>query len=153
MSTGADNKTMPVTAEYENGYERIFGKREPVRGRWIQHPQTGELIHESEYVAPQSERALDAPVMVDRFYEGVTIDTVDEKGKPTKVDVGSRKRHRDFLKSRGLTTADDFTETWKKAEQERARMREGIFPDAKERREEIGRIAYEVEKKNARRGR
>jgi hypothetical protein len=51
------------------------------------------------------------------------------------------------MKRNGLTTTDDFTETWAKAEKERENMRQGIFPDDRERRNEIGRIAYEVEKR------
>ena len=78
MSTGADNKTLPVTREYEDGYERVFGKKEPERGYWIQHPITGELVPASEYTSP-APHAKDAPVMAGRFYENNSITTMNEK--------------------------------------------------------------------------
>jgi len=36
------------------------------------------------------------------------------------ADISSRKKHRDYMQRKGLTTADDFTETWKSAEKKRA---------------------------------
>jgi hypothetical protein len=104
-----------------------------------------------EYEAPL---ALNAPVMVDRFYENTSV-PVYENGQVKQVDIGSRKRHREYMRQRGLTTMDDFDKPggeWERAAKEREQMSQGIFPDARERRMELGRIAYEVEKKkNARR--
>lgn len=47
MSTGADPKTMPVTREYEEGHERIFGEREKANGREVRvhmpgHPRANK---------------------------------------------------------------------------------------------------------------
>lgn len=92
------------------------------------------------------ERAIDAPIMSGRFYENQK--TVEGH------DIGSRQKHRTYMKDRGLTTTDDFDRPggyWDRAEKERQLMRQGIFPDRKERREEVARINYEVEKKHARR--
>lgn len=39
------------------------------------------------------------------------------------TDISSRAKHRAYMKAKGLTTADDFTQTWAKAAEERkARM-------------------------------
>lgn len=141
MSTGKDNKTMPLTPEYADGYERVFGKREPVRGRWIQHPVTGELIPESQYVRPRIDEAVNH-VVIDRHYWN-TASHLDGR------DISTRKRHREYMKEKGLTTMDDFTNTWAQAEKERQKVREGDF-DHRERRELIGKLEYEVSK-NARR--
>ena len=137
MSTGADNRTMPITPEYAEGYERTFGDRSPERGKWIWSDVQKKLVPLGEYVPPP--RALDAPIMVDRFYEGA---------KATDgTDIGSRRKHREYMHANNLTTADDFTETWKKAEQRRAAERADPSVDAgnRERREQIGRAAYAVE--------
>ena len=110
------------------------------------HPAANERgFVDVRELEPEPERALDAPIMVDRWYEGARM--LDG------TDVGSRQKHRQYLKDRGLTTMDDFTNEWAKAEKERQNIRAGIMPDSKERRNEIGRILYEVEKKNARRRR
>lgn len=89
-----------------------------------------------EYEAP---RALDAPIMVDRFYEGAKVPGTGE-------DIGSRTKHREYMRRNGLTTVDDYTHEWAKAAQVREEMSKGNFPDKRERREEIARINYEVEK-------
>jgi hypothetical protein len=103
-----------------------------------------------EYEAPL---ALNAPVMVDRFYENTSV-PVYENGQVKQVDIGSRKRHREYMRQRGLTTADDFDKPggeWERAAKEREQRAKGIFPDARERRQELGRIAYEVDKRARRR--
>lgn len=61
----------------------------------------------------------------DRHYDGMR--------HSDGTDISSRKKHRDFMKSRGYTTADDFKDTWAKAEKERVqrRMGEAADPDVK----------------------
>jgi hypothetical protein len=146
MSTGADNKTMPITAEYADGYDRTFGKPSGERGTFVYDKRQGKCVPLfEEYQPDEPAQALSAPIMSGRFYENAK--TVEGH------DIGSRRKHREYMKERGLTTADDFTETWAKAERERENMRKGVFPDAKERRNEIGRILYEVEKKGRKNGR
>lgn len=79
-------------------------------------------------------RAVSAPIMVDRFYENTRA--------TDGTDIGSRQRHREYMKRNGLTTADDFTQTWAKAKEERERAFQGDF-DHKERRESLARALYE----------
>lgn len=86
--------------------------------------------------------ALNAPICVDRFYEGASY--VDGEGN--KIDLGSRRRHREFMKEKGFTTIDDYKQTWQDAEKQRARFYQGDF-DHKERREMIGRTLYQMERK------
>ena len=40
-------------------------------------------------------------------------------------DISSRAKHRAYMRERGLTTADDFRETWAKQERERAERMQG----------------------------
>lgn len=99
MSTGADAKTMPQTAEFDEGYERTFGKdRKPVRGRWIWDAAQQKLVNVDEYVPPET--ALNAPIMVDRFMEG----HVSQDG----VDIGSRRKRKDYMRATGVTDASDY---------------------------------------------
>lgn len=44
----------------------------------------------------------------------------------------SRTSHREYMKARGLTTTDDFMgDTWRKSEQRRMEIRQGIDPSRK----------------------
>lgn len=108
---------------YREGYERIFGKdHKPQRGHW----SFGE--------AEAPERAIDAPIMVDRFYENTK--TVDG------VDIGSRAKHRAYMKDRGLAPADDFSPGWYEAER-----RKTADQAKRERRETLERAFYEISNK------
>lgn len=64
----------------------------------------------------------------DRHYEGMRA--LDG------TDISSRTKHREYMKRNGLTTADDFKETWSKAQAERELRRMGKAED-KELRKEI----------------
>ena len=66
----------------------------------------------------------------DRHYEGLRA--------PDGTDIGSRTKHREYMRAHGLTTADDFTETWRASEKERTELRQGTSKD-KELRSEIER--------------
>lgn len=57
----------------------------------------------------------------DRHYDGQR--TLDG------VDISTRTKHRQYMKERGLTTADDYTQTWAKAQKEREARRTGNFTD------------------------
>lgn len=116
-----DIKTRPQTKEYDEGYDRTFGKdRRPVRGRWIWDEREQRLVEASEYRA--AERALDAPIMVDRFYEN-TVSPIDG------TDIGSRRKHRDYMRAHGLAPADDFKGTWAEKERERERAFRDVTHD------------------------
>ena len=121
------------------------------------HPKASPFgmvdVRELGEVTP--ERARDAPICVGRFYEGAFVDRMEtDKGnaKPVRYDVGSRKRHREYMKRYDLATADDFNKPggyWERAAKEREQVREGTN-DRKERREAIGRAMYEVEQRERR---
>lgn len=109
MSTGADSKTMPQTAAFDEGHERIFGKdRKPVRGTWVVDRATGKLVPIEEYVPPST--ALNAPVMVDRFMEGAQA--------TDGTDIGSRRKRDEYKRREGVTDKSDYGPGW--AERKRA---------------------------------
>lgn len=82
------------------------------RRRWIQDRQTGELIE----VTPdyQAELRVDSGALWgDRSYDGLKA--------PDGTDISSRTKHRDYMRATGLATADDFKQTWAKAQEQRER--------------------------------
>jgi len=121
------------TREFDEGYDRTFGDHPPIRGKWVMTPHG--LVPADEYV-PES-RALDAPVMVGRFYENMTA----QDG----TDISTRARHRAYMREKGLTTIDDYKGEWAKAQEKRAEIAQGKMP-SKTRREAIARKMYEIDK-------
>lgn len=120
-------KSKPQTREFDEGYERIFGNRKPQRGRWVWDEVAGKLVSAEDYVPPSRSGTN---IMVDRFYEN----TCALDG----TDIGSRAKHREYMRQHGLAPADDFKE-----HPDRMRKQQELA-DARERRETIGRAAYRV---------
>ena len=128
-------KTRPLSREFSEGFDRIFKKREAQKGgRWIYDTTQKRLVPANQY---RAERALDAPIMMDRFYENLAA--------TDGTDIGSRRKHRAYMKEKGWTTADDFTQTWAKdAEKRQAFMQGSDTPEGRrDRREDISRALYE----------
>jgi len=121
------------TKEFEEGYERLFGDHPPIRGKWVYDESTQTLVPVENYVSPP--RALDAPVMVGRFYENTQA--------TDGTDIGSRARHKAYMHDNGLTTVDDYKQTWQKAAEHRAEAQQGHLPDPK-RREVLERRFWEI---------
>lgn len=57
----------------------------------------------------------------DRHYDGLVA--------PDGTDISTRTKHRQYMKDHGLSLADDFKETWRKAEKERQAFRAGEHRD------------------------
>lgn len=136
MANGEPVNSQANNKAYNDGYERIFGNKPAEKGHWVQDPQTGEMVSAEDYQPPA--RALDAPVMVDRFYEGATV----HDGERIR-DIGSRRKHREFMREKGLTTVDDYTKTWEKAAEARDLRRTQFKMPSKTRREAIARALYQ----------
>lgn len=85
----------------------------------------GELVEvTSDYVAPTRSGGTsgDAALWNDRLYQ--------DGGDPR---FSSRAQHRDFMRRNGLTTADDFRNSWPKDQQRRVDFREkGTDPSRKQ---------------------
>lgn len=117
------------TKAFDEGYERTFGDRKPQRGRWVATPDG--LVPADEYVAP--ERAADAPILSGRFYENVAA--------TDGTDIGSRAKHRAYMKAHGLAPADDFSPAYYERVRKQAQEQH-----RRERREVIARRMYEIDK-------
>lgn len=66
------------------------------------------------------------------------------------TDISSRTKRREYMRQKGVTDASDFAETWAKAQKEREAFRRGEQSNP-ERREALGRIAYQMEQRKRRR--
>ena len=134
---GQPIRTGDLTSEYEEGHERTFGQPDPKfpRGRRFKWDPWQKKLVPAGFV--DEGKALDAPLLCGRFYENTSA--------TDGTDIGSRRKHREYMRRNNLTTADDYKEAWSKAAQEREAVRKGEH-DRKERREAIGRALYELQK-------
>lgn len=57
----------------------------------------------------------------DRHYDGLVA--------PDGTDISTRTKHRQYMRDNNVTMAEDFKETWAKAEEERKKLRTGTFED------------------------
>lgn len=137
MVVGEKIVSQAMTKEYEKNHARIFGEPDPdfPRGvRFIWDPVAKELVP----ATGTSERvAVNAPILSGRFYEN----TAATDG----ADIGSRKRHRDYMKRNNLAMHDDFKGDFSKAAKEREAIRNGDY-DRKGRREDVARALYQTHK-------
>lgn len=139
MAAGEPIVSQAQTKAFDEGYERTFGKRKVERGRFVWDERQQKLVRADQHVPP--ERALDAPVLVDRFYEGARA--------TDGTDIGSRRRHREYMRVHGLAHESDFRECGAKAREERARFARGEQSD-KPYIEAVERSIYELENKRRR---
>lgn len=138
-----DPKTMPVTREYAEGHERTFGKSERKTGRWFFNPKTKQMEEIGANWEPTNARNVGRHG--DFYMDGAH--TVDG------VDIGSRRKRNDYKRAAGVEDSSDFKNTIA----EQTKIREAFFTSGgdwrehKERREDIGRAAYEVQTQARRR--
>jgi hypothetical protein len=111
-----------ASGSYDEGYDRTFGKREPVKGkRWVYRTNEEGKVEVIEVSSDYEAYDARQPVFTDRYMEGVS--TVDG------VDISSRTKRREYMKSEGLVDADDFKNTWAKAKDEREKFFRGEKKD------------------------
>lgn len=86
------------------------------RKRYRYDPESGEMIDITNgYPSELKKGALNhlGGLWGDRHYDGLRA--------PDGADISSRKKHREYMKRTGLTTADDFKDTWSRAKEQRER--------------------------------
>lgn len=79
------------------------------RRRYVQLP-SGQLVEVTPDYQP-TPRNSDSVLWNDRHYDNLRA--------TDGTDISSRAKHREYMKINGLTTVDDFKETWAKAAKER----------------------------------
>ena len=139
MVAGQAITTQAQTKEFDEGYERIFGKvREPCRGRFI-YDEQGAIPVDEEW---QGTDAQKMPVFTDRYME--------KDRAVDGTDISNRTRRRRYMEAHGLADASDYGQAhWNKAEQKRGAFYQGRDADP-ELHNTIGRALYEARKKKKR---
>lgn len=103
------------------------------RRRFVQMKEPPyELVEVTDdYVSPSR---ADSALWGDRNYEGMVA--------PDGTDISSRTKHREYMKAKGLTTMDDFKDSWAKAKESRERYYQqgGSF-----KRADIERAIYQLQ--------
>lgn len=96
MVAGQPIQTQAQTAEFDEGYERIFGKGGGERGRFVyrdgQCVRVGADWTDAERRAGQSEE--------EAYGHAVTADG---------VDISSRRKRREYMAATGVTDSSDYS--------------------------------------------
>lgn len=80
--------------------------------RFVWSPELKRLVEVGVDYEQPNRQSLDGALWNDRSYDGLQA--------TDGTDISSRTKHREYMKKNGLTTMDDFKQTWDKAAQERA---------------------------------
>lgn len=81
-------------------------------------PESGEMIETTPESGAVRSAVSTGALWNDRHYHGLQA--------TDGTDISSRKKHRDYMKRMGVTTADDFKSSWDRAKVERENyMRHG----------------------------
>lgn len=133
----SESEVRQISKEFETGYEIAFGtKRVPQRGIWRWDERSGRMVELGKGSAssgPDDRSGLQ--IMTDGYYDGLRA--------TDGTDIGSRRKHREYMKANNLALADDYKETWSKAQREREKAATGQH-DKKNRRESIERTIYDL---------
>lgn len=128
MVAGRPITTQAQTSEWDEGYERIFGRdRKHVRGRFVY--RDGQAINVDEDWTDAERRAQTATEEL--IYSGVKA----TDGTP----INTRRRHREYLKQNGLCMASDYSPEYQANEAARRDRQE-----TKEYREQASRDVYKI---------
>lgn len=105
------------------------------RRRFIQDRNTGELIEVTSDYQPEL-RVDSGALWGDRSYDGLRA--------TDGTDISSRTKHREYMKANNVTTMDDFSQTWAKAQAHRERLftQGGTF-----RRQDVERAISQLQNK------
>ena len=88
------------------------------RQTWVYRNREGGGVDVYEKgTEPEIERAMHNALAGDRHYDGLRA----TDGTP----IDTRTKHREYMKRHGLTTADDYKQTWAQAEKQREAYRTG----------------------------
>lgn len=126
----------------------------PVSAGYIGERSSGNLVSEGETYRNMFTQELVTvePCEVRQLDNGATVQ-IGGRQELRTIDLSSRRRHREFMKSEGLSMPSDWTNHLAKKAKERAdaysTTPDRSSPRYKEIREQVGRAAYEMER-NAR---
>ena len=85
----------------------------------------------------------DAALWNDRSYAGLA--------STDGVAIDSRSKHRAYMRERGLTTADDFSDEWRRAADKRADFFQGKPGTGSVGRDDVARAIHQLEEQSRKR--
>lgn len=145
------------TPEFDAGYEAAFGPskdeiRAPKRTRYVYRGGKCIEVGGPDDFGPEEGDDARLHVVNDLYMVGTTM-----PGPNGPIDIGSRAKRREYMthdpfrggERRELSDMSDWSESWKRAEQQREAIRNGTYR-SEERRYQIGKVAYELSKKDRR---
>lgn len=101
MVAGQAITTQAQTKEFDEGYERVFGKGGGERGRFVY--RDGQLVRVDSQWTDAEARAQYA---TEELVHGKTVTT-------DGVDISSRKKRREYMKAVGVTDFSDYSPEWR----------------------------------------
>jgi hypothetical protein len=100
MVAGQPIQTGAQTKEFDEGYERVFGKGGGERGRFVY--RDGQMVNVDPDWTDAERRAQTA-----------TEELVHGKTQTTDgVDISSRKKRREYMAALGVTDSSDYSPEW-----------------------------------------
>jgi len=113
------------------------------RRRYVYRQDAEGNVHAVEVTADYQATEERTPVYTDLYMDGLRA--------TDGTDISSRSKRRAYMKANGLADADDYKETWAKAEKQREAFYRGDF-DTKARREDVARAYHELSSKRRTQG-
>ncbi len=101
MVNGEAIVSQAQTRAFDDGWDRMKHENDGRRGRFVWDEKAKRLVPAAEYHAA---RAVDAPIMVDRFYEGAVA--------TDGTDIGSRRKRNEYMRRAGVADASDYSPGW-----------------------------------------
>ncbi len=93
----------PMSKEFDEGFERIFGTPSKERGRFVWSQEAGRMVRIGEDWTDAPRRAPTATEEL--VYGGMRTASGD--------DISSRAKHREHLKATGSTLLSDYSDEWR----------------------------------------
>jgi hypothetical protein len=132
MAVGEPIVSQAQTKAWDENFDGTFGEPSKERGRFVWDDVQQKLVRPGEQT---QRRAIDAPVMAGRFYEGAVA--------TDGTDIGTRAKREGYMRKHGLADADDFKGAYEQRAREKAQLfTEGFAGEAdKKRQVEAGQRA------------
>lgn len=131
MVVGEQIVSQAQTKAFDENWDRMKHADNGERGRFVWDPERRRLVRPGER---ESERAVDAPIMVGRCHEGQVA--------PDGTDISTRAKRAAWMKETGHADYSDYKSIREKAAAEKAAKARGEFKKDPALRDFIGRELY-----------
>lgn len=140
MVAGKPIQTGDLSKEFDEGFERTFGKERGPRGRFVYRtdPGTGEVRSIPIEEAGPLETDKRLMVVTDLYMDGLRASD--------GTDIGNRQKRKGYMAAHGLADPQDFKEHIPKKEKEREAYFSGTYRDPGL-KEQLGRAMHEHKSK------